>query len=363
MEPNYSLWLTLNYKSYLCIRPFLLSYNVLKKVLILVLLFCSFCDGIFAQDVHFTQWMHAPHTYSPSSIGDFDGEYRFHGNYRNQWSSVTVPFVTFASMVESNVGFKNIKNLAFSGGVIYDVTGDSKFSTTHINLGSGYKLPFIPDSLGNIRLGIQPTITQKKIDLDALKFDNQYNGFFYDGNLSNGEILPRLSRWYFDFAIGIQYDLQLTESLKLRTAFSGYNLLSPKQSFFNNNDIRLDRRLSWQIDGEYKLNEKLLLKPGVQFSKQGDYYALNFGSLICYDMSKSEYFKQAFFAGVYFRTVDSGDLIVGMDYDRWKVGVSYDINYSGLVPASNYRGGVELAVIYIIPVPNRRPKYKVCPDY
>ena len=80
-------------------------------------------------------------------------------------------------------------------------------------------------------------------------------------------------------------------------------------------------------------------------------------------MSKNEYLKQSVFAGVYFRAVDSGDLILGLRYDDWKVGVSYDVNYSGLVPASRYRGGVELAVIYIIPTGIERPKYKVCPDY
>lgn len=318
--------------------------------------------GIKAQDIHFTQWMHAPHTYSPSSIGDFDGVYRFHGNYRNQWSSVTVPFVTFAGFAETNTLSNYVDGLSGAAGLVYDVTGDSKFSTTQLNLGAGYKLP-LQDSLGEFRIGILPTITQKKIDLDALKFDNQYNGYFYDGNLSTGEQLPRLSRWYLDFAIGAQFSKQIGDKLKLRTSLAAYNLLSPKQSFFNNNDIKLDGRFSWQIDAKYSMNEKLTLEPGIQFSQQGTYYAVNFGSMVSLDMSKTPYLKQAFFAGVYFRAVDSGDLIFGLDYDSWRFGVSYDINYSGLVPASNYRGGLEIAVIYIIPNKIIRPKYKVCPDY
>lgn len=315
-----------------------------------------------AQDIHFTQWMHAPHTYSPSSIGDFDGQYRFHGNYRNQWSSVTVPFVTFATMAEANTLEEHVKGLSAAGGIVYDVTGDSKFSTTHLNLGAGYKLP-LPDSVGVFRLGIQPSFTQKKIDLEQLRFDNQYNGYFYDGSLPIGENLPRLSRWYFDLAIGAQFEMRLSKKLEARTSFAAFNILSPKQSFFNNNDIRLDRRYSWQINGEYQYNEKVKIEPGIQFSNQGTYYAVNFGSLFRYDLSKSIYFKQAFFAGLYFRAVDSGDFIVGMDYGDWRFGVSYDVNYSGLVPASNYRGGFELAVIYIISNRIERPKYKVCPDY
>ena len=196
-----------------------------------------------------------------------------------------------------------------------------------------------------------------------MKFDNQYNGYYFDGNLSTGENLPRLSRWYFDFALGAEYSKYINNKFKLRSSFALYNILSPQQSFFNNNDIRLDRRYSFQVNAAYQLSEKVLIKPGIQFSNQGMYYSVNFGGIVEYDLSKTIYFKQMIFAGAYFRAVDSGDLIVGLNYEDWKVGVSYDINYSGLVPASNYRGGVELAVIYIIPSEIIRPKYKVCPDY
>lgn len=315
-----------------------------------------------AQDVHFTQWMHAPHTYSPSSIGDFDGVYRFHGNYRNQWSSVTVPFLTFAGMVEANTVDKYIQGSSLAAGILYDVEGDSKFSTTHLNLGLGYKLK-LPDSLGVFRIGVLPSATQKKIDPNALKFDNQYNGYYFDGYLSSGENLPRLSRWYLDAALGVEYSKYINNKLKLRSGFSAYNIISPHQSFFNNNDIRLDRRYSFQIGGIYKPSDNVLIKPGIQYSNQGKYYSVNFGGIIEYDLSKTIYFRQMIFAGVYFRTVDSGDLIVGLEYDDWKIGVSYDINYSGLVPASNYKGGLEIAVVYLIPKEFIRPKYKVCPDF
>ncbi len=327
-----------------------------------VLLYFSCFTYIKAQDIHFTQWMHAPHTYSPSSIGDFDGEYRFHGNYRNQWSSITVPFTTFAGMIEANTVDQYLKGGSIAAGILYDVEGDSKFSTTHLNLGLGHKLN-LPDSSSVFRLGILPSATQKKIDVNALKFDNQYNGYYFDGDLSSGENLPRLSRWYLDVALGVEYSKHLNSKFEFRLSCSAYNILSPNQSFFNNNDIRLDRRYSLQFDGIYKLGDNFLIKPGVQYSNQGKYYSVNFGGLLEYDLSKTIYFRQMIFAGAYFRAVDSGDLIVGLEYGDWKIGVSYDINYSGLVPASNYRGGLEVAVIYLIPKEFVGPKYKICPDF
>ena len=325
----------------------------------LSVLLCSVCLAVGAQDIHFTQWMHAPQTYAPSTIGDFDGKYRFHANYRNQWSSVTVPFVTFAMMAESN-SINSIPGLGVKAGLVYDVTGDSKFSTTHLDIGAGYSIP-MNDSLGEFRIGIQPTITQKKIDLEALTFDNQYNGYVFDGNLGSGENISKLSQWYFDVSLGMQYQVKLSDKFEARTSFAVFNLLTPKQSFFKNDDILLDRRWSWQIGGKYNFNDKLEIQPGVQISVQGKFNSINVGSLVDYNLSKTDYFNQSIFFGAYFRAVDSGDLILGVNYDRFKAAVSYDINYSGLTPASNYKGGVELAIIYIIPYPKKLPQFKFCP--
>ena len=57
-------------------------------------------------------------------------------------------------------------------------------------------------------------------------------------------------------------------------------------------------------------------------------------------------------------------LSVGMDYQNWFAGLSYDINFSKLVPASNARGGIEIAVRYILH--QFKPKkitHRICPDY
>jgi hypothetical protein len=64
------------------------------------------------------------------------------------------------------------------------------------------------------------------------------------------------------------------------------------------------------------------------------------------------------------RNKDACFLTVGYDYQDFFMGLSYDINFSKLVPASNARGGFEIAVRYII---NRfKPKrieHRVCPDF
>ena len=62
---------------------------------------------IKAQDIHFSLWDMSPLNLNPAMTGQFDGDYRFNGNHRNQWSSVTVPFTTYSlSGDASSVLFK-----------------------------------------------------------------------------------------------------------------------------------------------------------------------------------------------------------------------------------------------------------------
>jgi hypothetical protein len=53
-----------------------------------------------------------------------------------------------------------------------------------------------------------------------------------------------------------------------------------------------------------------------------------------------------------------------MDYRNFNVGISYDVNTSKLIAATNRRGGFELSVIYILrkAVPFIAKK-RVCPIY
>ena len=69
---------------------------------LIFILFITLSNGITCQDIHFSQFNLAPLNLNPAMTGSFNGDYRFVGNLRNQWSSVTVPYKTFAFSVEKN---------------------------------------------------------------------------------------------------------------------------------------------------------------------------------------------------------------------------------------------------------------------
>jgi hypothetical protein len=69
----------------------------------------------------------------------------------------------------------------------------------------------------------------------------------------------------------------------------------------------------------------------------------------------------SFYAGSWLRFKDAIIPYIGLEFDDFRFGATYDINTSSLKTASVNRGGIEISLIYI-----RRPntdKYIHCPKF
>ena len=92
------------------------------------------------------------------------------------------------------------------------------------------------------------------------------------------------------------------------------------------------------------------------------YRELDLGGAVRYILLDRFSYWRTVMAGMYWRASDAGYLFAGSEYDDWTVGISYDLNFSDLVPASRHLGGIELTAVRVFrkkpPVPCR---YKACP--
>ena len=295
--------------------------------------------------------------------GQFNGDFRFIGNYRSQWGSVTVPFNTISIGADTKNIF-NTKDLAGGIQINQDRAGDSKFNTFQVNFSGAYLQPISTDSLHSLSFGIQTGITNRNLTYDPLSFDVQYNGSYYDGNLPNQEIFARESRTYLNLNLGVGYLWKIEKRKTISGGLALFNLTKPKQSFFNDDAIRLDMRMVVHANAEWKIHDKINLLPSMLFMSQGKYKEFDCGISAKYILTDFMEIYRTVWFGLFYRNQDAGFLTAGMDYEQWKVGVSYDINVSTLVPASNNRGGIEISVIYIIDsTPPKRIMHRICPDY
>lgn len=319
----------------------------------------------FSQDIHFSQFNSAPANLNPALAGSFDGQYRFIGNHRRQWTAVSpdaVPYVTYGLAADANSFIKHGVGAGLS--VYNDRDGWSKLNTLQVNLSGSYQFKINKDSTMLLAPGIQVGITQQSIDYSQLTFDNQYNGNYYDESLDFGESFSQSSHSYANINAGIAFIYKFAERKTIDAGFSLYNITRPRQSFMGDSDIRLDRRFNFHARVNFPITEKFDIIPSYLFMTQGKFREFDLGASLKYIMSNNKFNYQALYVGLWGRTKDAGYAMIGMDYNAWHVGVSYDINLSSLRPASNGRGGIELAIIYIVqPKPPKRLKYRMCPDY
>jgi type IX secretion system PorP/SprF family membrane protein len=328
---------------------------------ILALLFLLASSIVHAQDIHWSQYDANPIYQNPGNTGQFNGDVRFVGNYRDQWRSVTVPFSTINLTADARLPFN--KSIGIGGMLFHDVVGDGQFRTIELQANLSYLLKITSDSMHTIRPGINFGLNHRQLNIDQFYFDSQFDGIQYNPALPTNETFATDRRSNASFGIGAIYQYYDNERFNITGGIALFNINRPDQGFFGN-EIQRDRRLNIFANGIYKLNYDWDILPSMQFSVQGVYREFMIGGRAKYTLVNRLGEYRALYGGLHYRNRDAAYLSVGMDYQNWFVGMSYDINFSKLVPASRLRGGFELAVRYILT--RFKPKkivHRICPDY
>lgn len=335
----------------------------MKKNKTILFLFCFCVASAFAQDIHYSQFNASPQNLTPAQTGLFNGDWRFVGNFRSQWSVIPVPYRTFSIAADTRLKTKLKKDALAAGLVVNtDKSGDSKFTTTQVYLSGAYIKKLDKDSTHFISVAIQPGISSKSFDISALTFDNQFNGDNYDPALSSGESFPKTRITYFDFGGGLSYLYRKNSRLQGGLGISALHLNKPKESFFNNDAIRLDVKTSVSGFFELPVSAQLDIMPTVLYQHQGKFHETVLGVFGKYYLKPVDGITTAVSLGGFYRMKDAFILVANMDYRNFNVGVSYDINTSKLIAATNHRGGFEISVIYIFrKVAPYIAKKRVCP--
>ncbi len=318
-------------------------------------------SAAYAQDIHWSQFNDNPIFQNPGNAGHFNGDVRLVANYRDQWRSVTVPFTTLSLSVDAN-NYRH-KNLGYGLLFFHDVVGDGQFRTVEVQGNVSYLLKLSADSTHSFRPGINVGLNHRQINFDQLYFDNQYNGVLYDPSLPTNETFQTDRKNNISVGVGGVYQYYKNDRFNFIIGAGAFNLNRPNQGFYQT-VIERDIRTTIFGRGIYKLNYDWDLVPGIQLSVQGKYREFNIGSSVKYTLINRLGQYRALYGGLWYRNRDAAFISFGMDYQSWFVGLSYDINFSKLVPASRARGGFEIAVRYILH--RFKPKkivHRICPDY
>lgn len=318
------------------------------------------CGPLHAQDIHFSQFFHAPYAQNPANIGQFNGDYRAGAIYRQQWRSVTVPYSTFGIGGDA-ADLAGVEGLGLGVWMVNDKAGTSQLNTFHADIGASWTRHFGAEHA--LTVGLQGGFSNASINYQALRFDAQYNGFSYDPSLGTGEQFDRSARSHPDLHAGVAYRQERDARHRFGAGLALFNLTRPNTSLFNSAPSPLDVRTTLHANAQFPLSEKLDLMPMLQWQGQGKFREFNVGGTVRYILLDRWGLLRTVQGGLFMRAKDAGYLYAGLEHDDWTFGLSYDINLSRLEPASRNRGGVELTAVRVFrkrpPVPVR---YKACPE-
>lgn len=331
----------------------------MSRKLSIIVVFFLLCTLGKAQDIHFSQFGVLTGYLNPAYTGNFNHDYRIAGIHRNQWRSVSAPYSTFGVSGEKATFGKLPLSIGLT--VLNDVAGTSNFTTNRIQLPIAFHLAF-PDSSWRLSLGLMPELYQQSFSLTSLSFGDQFVNNQFIGTNPTSESFGSLSGMLPNLGTGISVAKGFANGHRLMVGVAYHNLLNPKPI----ESMEIGAPPKWNFSGSYSLplSNKWTLTPSFLHSQQAQFQETLWGAQARYTLKKKRYLEQALLMGVFNRFGDAWYPMVGLLYNDWTFGFSYDLNTSGFNSATGYRGAYEVSVVYLIDVFDESfNRFKSCPSF
>jgi type IX secretion system PorP/SprF family membrane protein len=340
----------------------------MRKCGLLILCFCvlKICS---AQDPNFSQFFVSPLTLNPALTGKFNGNVRVAGNYRDQWPDISKAFVTSTISVDLPILRGQISELDTWGVglmAMTDKTANGVLSGNFISLTTAYHKGLDEEGLQQIGVGFQGTYSNKRLDGTKLNFLDELdqNGGW---TVPSSEAIDnrQVNTAYFDVAVGALYNGSTDGYDNYYLGVSAYHLNRPKESFTGDIFYQLSPRVTFNAGGAIPLADRTrTLYLSSMLSRQAGATNVMAGGAGGFLLNDDEENPTSFYAGAWARFSNVNDAIIpyiGLEYNGFRFGASYDINVSSLKTASQSKGGIEISIIYI-----KRPagyKALACPRF
>ena len=321
------------------------------KKLALFLLVIIISSEIKAQDIHYSQFYASPLTLNPALTGINDCNYRAGIMYRNQWHSIT-PTTAYTtpslSFDINNLAARYIKTGVLSAGllVLNDQAGDGNLSNLSILASAGYLYYFDSEKKYGVSIGLQTGYVQKRVDASLLNFEEQFDGTTFNHSILTSDVTSINSKFgYLDMNTGLVFLGHVNPKIDLYAGGALFHLIQPKETFYNNKLAKLNMRSVVHAGAKIKFNEKWSVIPSVLYMTQTKAMEINLGTNLGYHISNANMEADIYFGG-YYRLGDAANLLVGGEFKKVRLGLSYDVNVSSLNTATNNKGGFELSLSY-----------------
>jgi type IX secretion system PorP/SprF family membrane protein len=231
-----------------------------------------------------------------------------------------------------------------------DRTATGSYNSNYASLSTAYHQALDEEGFQHLAVGFQGSLGARTLDYNRISFNDQFASRGFDLSLSNNENFVTRRANYVDFNIGLMYNY-----LKDRTRFffgtSYYHLNQPKMSFLGNDESILPARATVHAGASFLVGAQGELFLSGQFMNQAGVNNTTLGFAYGYSPYQSDD-NNVFYAGLFYRNQDAVYPYLGYLLNDIQLGLSYDINTSGIQTGNRRNRSFELSVIYHFFDPN-----------
>jgi type IX secretion system PorP/SprF family membrane protein len=295
-------------------------------------------NDILSQDLHFSLYEYSPLFLNPANTGNFNGDWRIAGVFRNQPAASSDPFRTIAFSFDSRLSFLQRK-IGFGVLAVNDESGLGGLSFNKFYASLSYKQEI---NKNFFILGVQAGYVIGSV--------NSWSNWNYDvGDFSapNGETGDERAS-YADINVGLNWkrSIHIVEP-EIGVSFSHLN--KPNVSFYESGS-KEDIKLSVNAGIKVNFTDKLFIKPAFLYVSKADNMTM-LGTTIGLNLQGSKSSVKQFSAGAFLRNGLTNDLntlvfMVTTTINRLDVGFSYDMNTGVLGESIGNTGAFEISIIY-----------------
>jgi len=189
-------------------------------------------------DIHFSQFYETSILRNPALTGIFTNDYKVGGYYRNQWSSISSPFVTTLGFAEVRTSISRTSEDYVSFGFLgfSDKAGSIDQKITAFYPCLNYSKSLNVEHNTYLSAGFTAGYTQYSFDPSKATFNNQYQFGYFDPTNPSLENINNSKMSMWDLGAGINYNSStgMNNNVTYMFGVSGYHFTQPKFSYYNN---------------------------------------------------------------------------------------------------------------------------------
>lgn len=294
---------------------------------------------LHAQDGQLSQFEMGAVMLNPALTGMFENaEFRMGANVRNQWGRLGSNFTTTNFAYENNVdqryGFGSYLSNYNMAGIM---------NTFQFGVSGSYNVSE-KSAKHTLSVGATLGLIYKKLNMQDLIWDAQYDDGHFNTDLPTGEYFERGARLMPEVALGVAYrSIERNRRVNPFGNFAMYHITTPDESIMR--VVKTDLPIRYSVNGGARImvSEQVFLIPQALYWRQAKAQLINVGVLAEVPILGSVY--SAVGGGAY-RFGDAAVVHLGIKHKSSVYRFSYDINTSPLKKYTNNHGAFEFSILY-----------------